>query len=164
MAVEANGSGGIDARDEMNEPQAHESSARRRSAIPNGSVPPPVQAGTTRKATPTNPTTTPMRVPVEMRSPKIRRKTTSQSGVEAMISAVKADGTVCSAMTTRPLPPRRSAAPTRIAAISCRRVRWNRDGPDRTSTTSATIDPAIRKRLPAVTSGGRSATTTRMAR
>jgi hypothetical protein len=99
-----------------------------------------------------------------MRSRKIHRKTTTQSGVDAIIRAVKAEGTVCSAMTTSPLPPSRSAAPTSMAAASCPLVSRNRLGPDPTRMASATMAPATRNREPAVTSGGRSVTTIRMAR
>ena len=96
----------------------------------------------------------------ETGSPAVRRISSTHSGIDAISSAARFDGTSCSATVTTALAPG-SSSPTASALRSWARVgrtrRWNE------STTSMTA-PATKKRTPEPSSGGTVSTITRMAR
>ncbi len=79
----------------------------------------------------------------------------------AQTTAATLDGSVCSAITTRPLPHRKRRAPTGIDTSQARAL-GSASPRARTMTSSAA--PARTKRVPAMPNGGSPATATRIAR
>ena len=80
------------------------------------------------------------------------------------MSAVRPEGTSCSATVTRPLPPKQSRLPTSAAPSAWARVIRTRSGPPRRRRMARKIAPATAKRTPAPSSGGTVSTITRIAR
>ena len=147
--VAENGSSGMVSRDDRNDPADHISAEVTQSAIPPSS--PRCPTVVARTATPANPTPTPARTGQGTRSPPASRRTTSQSGTEAMIRDASPVGTFRSAKK------RTAFAPgSRIPMITTERIarREIRSVPPRSSTTPAISAPAVMKRVDAAKSGG----------
>src|SRR5581483_4298175 len=92
--VAANGSAGIGNRAESTEPTDHMTADRMQSDTPSVVAPP---LGRTRIATPAKPTPTPASAAVGSLSCESRRRTTTQSGTDAIRSDASPVGTVSSA-------------------------------------------------------------------
>jgi len=92
----------------------------------------------------------------------IPRSTTIQSGTDATTSAVTPEGTVRSARTTSPFPPRSRKRPTVADPAISRNVA--RSGSPRSTNHRQIRIPAVRKRIPALRSGGKLSTANAIAR
>ena len=98
-----------------------------------------------------------------MRSPEPRRRSTTQSGIEATSSAANPDGTVFSATEITALAPG-SIRPTKPAASNSPREGRKTPSPFRHARIGSRITPTITNRKPAPSSGGIVSTIRAMAR
>ncbi len=89
---------------------------------------------------------------------------TIHRGTVATSSAAIPEGTVRSAHTTMPLPPRRSAPPTMAADRHWRRVGRSPSRSPRRIAHAYRMAPATRNRMEALRKGGMVRTATRIAR
>lgn len=109
---------------------------------------------------PTSPIAMPSHSSLRVRIPKRRLKQSVNSGTVATTTAAMPDGTFwCSATVTAPLPTASSSRPIRAALSRGRRggSLWPRSNKNAISSTLA-----VRKRIPAIISGGQLSTPIRM--
>src|SRR4051812_47896197 len=148
VAVAANGSSGMVTRAERTEPTDHMIAESTQSAIPQPFAPPD---GWARTATPAKPTPTPASACHGSRSCPTRRRTTTHSGTDAMISDASPVGTLRSAKNNTAFAPG-SRIPITMQEPTARREM--RSVPPRSMTTSVINAPAAMKRVAAAKSGG----------
>jgi len=160
-----NGRLGSGAWREYSDPDAQLSEAPRANSIPSRSTPPPLAELPTRSAAPANPVVSPTSVATPSRCFRSTRSTSAiHSGTRAMIRATMPEGTVRSAHTTPPFPPRSSAHPTMAAARHWRGPgRSPSRSPRRMVQANMTV-PATRNLMDAERSGGIVWLTMRMAK
>ncbi len=150
MPAVVTASRGIGSFEERNVPSAHISAEQMTMSTPVTVAPAP---GRRRTATPTNPKTVPASEAPAGRSPVSERKTTSQSGTEAKISAASPIGTRRSATNSRAFAPIRST-PQRTVDETVAQPSRNGAMPCRTIIQLVSRIPTAVKRSPAAKSGG----------